>query len=135
MAIPKGFHTITPYFVVRGAADAITLYQKAFGAEVGHRDVRDDGRIRHAQIKIGDSHIMMTDGSPEYAMMKPIQEFGGSPMQIFLYVEDADGLFKRCLDTGMSEVLPMADQPYGRSGGVRDPFGLIWWLTTAPPEA
>lgn len=132
MPIPEGFHTITPYLVVRGAAKAIDLYIQAFGAKSGFRDEHPDGRVRHAQIRIGDSHLMITDGSPEYTFMKPVQEHNGSPIQLFLYVEDADALFKRCLECGMETVMPVEDHPYGRGGGVRDPFGFIWWLTTAP---
>lgn len=132
MPIPEGFHTITPYLVVQQAAEAIDLYVKAFGAERGHCDQTPDGRIRHAQIRIGSSHMMITDGSPEYAFMPPVQHYGGSPVHLFLYVEDADGVFARARAAGMEELMPMSDQPYGRSGGVKDRFGFIWWITTAP---
>lgn len=132
MPIPEGFHTITPYLVVNGATEAIALYEKAFGAEKGHLELTPDGRVRHAQIRIGNSHLMLTDGSSDYEFMQPVQHFGGSPIQLFLYVEDADAVFLRAREAGMEELMPMADQSYGRSGGVTDRFGFIWWITTAP---
>lgn len=132
MPIPEGFHTVTPYVVVNGAARAIELYVKAFGAERGHEDVSPEGRMRHAQIRIGNSHLMLTDGSADYGFMLPVQHFGGSPIHLFLYVDDADSVFRQAVAAGMTEVMGMADQSYGRSGGVRDEFGFIWWITTAP---
>jgi PhnB protein len=75
---------------------------------------------------------MLTDGSPEYVFMPPVQQYGGSPMHLFLYVEDADAVFARARAAGMEELMPMSDQSYGRSGGVKDRFGFIWWITTAP---
>ncbi len=132
MPKPTGFHTITPYFVVQDAAKAIDLWVDAFEAERGHLDIAPEGRIRHAQIRIGDSHLMITDGSPEYSFMQPIQKLGGTPVHLFLYVEDADSMFARARAAGMEELMPMADQPYGRSGGVTDRFGFVWWITTAP---
>ena len=132
MAIPEGFHTMTPYFGLEGAAEAIALYEKAFGAELTYRQDREDGTVRHSQIRIGNSHMMICDVPPDYPGMKSIQAYGGSPINLFLYVEDADALFARCLGAGMSEEMAMSDQPYGRTGGVKDPFGLVWWITTAP---
>ncbi|MCC6264798.1 MAG: VOC family protein [Bryobacterales bacterium] len=132
MSIPEGFHTVTPHLVVQGALEAIALYEQAFGAERGHIETTPEGRLRHGQIRIGDSHLMLCDGSPDYPFMPPIQQFGGSPVHLFLYVEDADAVFRRARSAGMEELMPMADQTYGRSGGVRDRFGLIWWITTAP---
>lgn len=134
MSIPEGFHTITPYLVVQGAMEAIALYEKAFGAEKGYLETTPEGRLRHGQIRIGNSHLMLTDGSPEFAYMPPIQHYGGSPVHLFLYVEDADAVFRQAREAGMEELMPMADQAYGRSGGVRDRFGFIWWITTAPSK-
>ena len=132
MAIPEGFHTVTPYLVIQGAMEAIALYEKAFGAEKGHIETAPDGRLRHGEIRIGTSHLMLTDGSSEYSYMHPVQHYGGSPVQLFLYVEDADAVFRRAREAGMEELEPMANHEYGRSGGVKDRFGLIWWITTAP---
>lgn len=132
MSIPEGFHTITPYLVVKGAAEAIALYEEAFGAEKGHLELTPEGRVRHAQVRIGDSHLMLTDGSSDYTFMLSVQHYGGSPIQLFLYVENADAVFERARKAGMEELMPMADQSYGRSGGVKDRFGFIWWITTAP---
>ncbi|MCU0227523.1 MAG: VOC family protein [Bryobacterales bacterium] len=132
MPIPEGFHTITPYLVVEDAHQAIALWQAAFGAQPGHLDEAPDGRIRHAQIQIGNSHLMITGGSGGFSFMPPIQHFGGTPVHLFLYVEDADAVFAQARAAGMEELMPMADQSYGRSGGLRDRFGFIWWITTAP---
>ncbi|MCW5966749.1 MAG: VOC family protein [Bryobacterales bacterium] len=132
MPIPEGYHTITPYIVVQDAAKAIDLWVEAFGAERGHLEMASDGRIRHAQIRIGNSHLMITDGSSEYAFMSPIQKFGGTPVHLFLYVEKADAVFAQARAAGMEELMPVSDQSYGRSGGVKDRFGFVWWITTAP---
>ena len=132
MAMREGFHTVTPYLVINGAAEAIALYEKAFGAETGYVTTTPEGRLRHGEIRIGNSHLMLTDGNPDFAYMPPVQHYGGSPIHLFLYVEDADAVFRQAREAGMAELEPMADHEYGRSGGVRDRFGLIWWITTAP---
>ena len=129
---PEGFNTATPYICVRGAAKAIEYYKAAFGAvELMHMMDTDGVRIRHAQIKIGDSPFMLSDEYPEFSMMKSLQAFGGSPLSIFLYVDDADAVAARAVAAGGKMIHPMQDQEYGRSGGMADPFGLIWWITTA----
>lgn len=135
MSRPKGFRTVTPYLVIRNAASAIEYYQRALGATQTYRQDTEDGRVRHAQILVGDSHLMICDDHSDFSFIKPVQEFGGSPVHLFLYVDDVDVQFTRCLEAGMEQVMPLQDQSYGRSGGVRDPYGLIWWLTTAPPDS
>jgi len=127
MSKPDGHHTITPYLMIRGAADAIEFYKKAFGATESMRDTDADGRVRHAEIRIGDSHVMIVDETPR-SEMRSVQAFGGSPMNMFLYVDDADALAKQALAAGAKLIMEVQDKPYGRSGGVKDPFGLDWWI-------
>jgi PhnB protein len=128
--VPEGFHTVTPYLVVGDAAGAIEFYKEVFGATELFRQADADGRIRHAEVEIGDSPIMLTDEAPEFGMSGPLA-MGGSPISIFLYVEDADDLFDRAIAAGAEEVEAVRDRPEGdRRGGVRDPFGYVWWLAT-----
>jgi PhnB protein len=130
--IPEGFHTATPYLIISGASEAIEFYKKAFGAKELFRMADPDGRIRHAEIQIGDSPFMITDeGAPEYPDWQSPTSRGGSPVHLYLYVEDCDSLFKQALDAGATELLPMKDQFYGdRSGGITDPYGHIWYIST-----
>jgi PhnB protein len=128
--IPEGFHTVTPYLTVRGAAAAIGFYEEAFGAREIFRWADPDGRIRHAEVVIGDSPIMLTDEAPEFGMRGP-QSLGGSPVHIFLYVDDADAVFDRAISAGATELMPVEDSSDGdRRGGVTDPFGHVWYLGT-----
>jgi len=130
-AIPEGFHTATPYLIIKGAAAAIEFYKQAFGAAEIMRHADPDGKVRHAQIKIGDSPIMVADEFPEFAEWRGPQARGGSPVHIYLYVEDADAVFNRAIAVGATQLLPMQDQWYGdRSGGVTDPFGHVWYVAT-----
>jgi len=130
--IPEGFHTVTPYLIVRDAARAIDFYKQAFGAsELFRTTDPESGKVRHAEIKIGDSPIMLTDESPQFPDWQSPQSRGGTPVHIYLYVEDADTWFKRAITAGAKELLPLKDQDYGdRSGGVTDPFGHIWYVAT-----
>jgi len=128
MSKPAGYHTITPYLMIRGAASAIDFYQTAFGATELSRQTGEDGRVHHAEIQIGDSQVMITDESPQFPELRSVQAFGGSPMNMFLYVDDADALVKRATDAGAKLIMPVEDKPYGRSGGVKDPYGLDWWI-------
>jgi PhnB protein len=128
MSKPEGFHTITPYLMIKGAAHAIEFYKKAFGATELMRQADADGAIRHAEIRIGDSPVMLVDECSEFPEMRAVQTFGGSPMNIFLYVDDADAWQARALAAGATEIMKVEDKPYGRSGGVKDPFGLDWWV-------
>jgi len=136
--IPEGCHTATPYLTVRGAADAIEFYQKAFGATEVMRLGQPDGRIGHAEIRIGDSLIMLSDEFPDYGNLAP-QSIGGSPVTIHLYVEDVDALVRQAVAAGAQVLRPVQDQFYGdRAGRLRDPFGHSWFVAThiedVPPE-
>jgi len=120
--IPQGYHTITPYLVVPGAAQLIDFLKQAFGAEEILRMAQPDGTIMHAEVKIGDSGVMLSEASGEN---KPM------PAMLHLYVEDMDGAYQRALQAGATSLREPADQFYGdRIGGVRDSFGNQWWLAT-----
>ena len=128
--IPDGYHSVTPYLIVRGGADAIEFYQKAFGAVELFRFPSPDGKIGHAEIKIGDSPIMLAD---EYAEMgyKGPQSIGGSPVSLMIYVEDVDQVFNQAVAAGATVKEALQDKFYGdRIGTVIDPFGHRWHLAT-----
>ncbi len=128
--IPEGYHTATPYLIIKGAADAIEFYKKAFGATELMRMSSPGGKIGHAEIKIGDSVIMLADEAPEMNARSP-QSFGGSPISILLYVEDVDAVFNRAVAAGAKVERPVTDQFYGdRIGGLTDPFGHAWYIST-----
>jgi PhnB protein len=129
-AIPDGYHNVTPYLIVNDAAAAIEFYKKAFGATELMRMPKPNGKIGHAEIRIGDSPIMLADEAPEMGARSP-RTFGGSPVSIFLYVDDVDTTFARAVDGGAKVQRPLADQFYGdRTGGVEDPFGHVWYIAT-----
>jgi PhnB protein len=135
---PKGYHTATPYLCVRGAEQAIEFYRKAFGAVESMRVEGPDGRIGHAEIRIGDSPIMLSDEYPDMKWHAP-QAALGSPLMIHLYVEDVDAVAKQALAAGAKELMPVADQFYGDRGGkFADPYGHLWYIATrkedVPPE-
>jgi len=128
--VPEGFHTVTPYVTVRGAAGAIEFYERAFGAREIFRWTDSDGSIRHAEVVIGDSPVMLTDEAPEYGMSGPGSP-GASPVHMLLYVEDADATFDRAIAAGATELMPVEDSNDGdRRGGVTDPFGHVWYIAT-----
>ena len=128
---PEGFHAATPYLICKDAASAIEFYKKAFGATELERITDAEGKVRHAEFKIGDSPFMMTDETPEYPEWQSPQSRGGTPVHIYLYVEDADEVFDRAIAAGATQLLAVQDQFYGdRSGGVTDPFGHIWYIAT-----
>ncbi len=136
--IPNGYHTATPYLIIKGAAQAIEFYKKAFGAAEMTRMTQPDGRVGHAEIKIGDSLIMLADEFPEMGARSP-QSLGGSPVSILLYVQDVDALTSKAITAGAKVVRPVKDQFYGdRSGSLEDPFGHQWHIAThvedVPPE-
>ncbi|HZE36038.1 MAG TPA: VOC family protein [Candidatus Eisenbacteria bacterium] len=129
-AIPDGYHSATAYLVVDGATRAIDFYKRAFGAQELLRIPAPGNRVGHAEIKIGDSVIMLADEHPEIHARGP-QHYGGSPVSILLYVDDVDVLFKQAIVAGGTETRPVADQFYGdRSGSLKDPFGHSWHLST-----
>ena len=128
--IPDGYHTVTPYLIVKDAASAIEFYKKAFGATEAMRLSEPGGRIGHAEIRIGDAPIMLSDEYPEMDVRSP-QSLGGSPVLIHLYVDDVDALASRAVAAGAKLLRPVADQFYGdRSGTLTDPFGHRWMIAT-----
>jgi PhnB protein len=136
--IPAGHRTVTPYLAIKNGADALEFYKKAFGATEVYKLMLPDGRLGHAEIRLGDSVIMLADEFPEFGGKSP-QTLGGSPVSIHLYVEDVDAFFARAVAAGASERKPVTDQFYGdRSGELEDPFGHLWWVAThkedVPPD-
>ena len=128
--IPDGYHSVTPYISVKGAADAIEYYKKAFGAIELFRMAGPDGKIGHAEIKIGDSPIMLADEYPEMEFVSP-KTLGGSPVGLMIYVDDVDTVYNRSIAAGGQEVKPLQDQFSGdRSGTLKDPFGHVWTVAT-----
>ena len=128
--IPEGYHSITPYLSVRGASEALEFYKKAFGAEELTRMPMPDGKIAHAEMRIGDSVIMLADEFPDSGFSAP-PTIGGTTSLIMIYVDDVDATFKRALASGGKETRPLTDQFYGdRSGTLVDPFGHVWTVAT-----
>jgi len=120
--IPDGYHTVTPYLVLRDAAGLIEFLQQAFDAEEIERMQAPDGGITHAEVRIGDSVIMMGDANESVPPM---------PAMIHLYLEDSDAAYQRALEAGATSLREPEDQFYGdRTGGVQDAFGNQWWLAT-----
>src|SRR5437763_14338970 len=114
--IPDGYHTATPYLIVKGAAEAIEFYKKAFGAKELMRFADPSGKVGHAEIKIGDSPIMLADEYPDMGIRSP-QTLGGSPVIILLYVHDVDALTQQALAAGAKVERPVTDQFYGDRSG------------------
>ncbi len=136
--IPEGYHSATPYLIVKNAAEAIAFYQRAFEATELLRMADRNGVIAHAEIKIGDSVIMLADENPNLGYRGP-RSLGGSSVSILLYVADVDATFERAIQAGARVQRPVANQFYGdRSGAVEDPFGHFWTISThvedVPPE-
>jgi PhnB protein len=128
--IPEGYHSITPYLIVTGAASAVEFYKHAFGARELLRIPHPDGRIGHAELQIGDSRIMLADEFPEMGARSPMS-LGGTPVGIQLYVDDVDTVVARALAAGAKMIRPVKDQFYGdRSGTLNDPFGHQWTIST-----
>ena len=128
--VPEGYHTVTPYLIFDGAGGAIEFYKRALGASEVLRLDDPSGRIHHAEIKIGDSCIMLADEHPELQALSP-KTIGGSPVSLHVYVEDVDAAVDRAVKAGAKLVRPVADQFYGdRTGGIEDPFGYRWFIAT-----
>lgn len=128
--IPDGYHAVTPYLIVRGGDQAIAFYQRAFEAVELLRMDGEPGKVAHAELRIGDSVVMLADEHPEFLAKSPAA-YGGSPVHLVLYVEDCDATFARTVAAGASILRPLRDQFYGdRSGTVQDPFGHQWTITT-----
>ena len=129
-AIPKGFHTATPYLCVDDAASAIDYYKRAFGAKEQNRMGAPDGKIGHATLEIGDSLIMLSDPMPGGSVMPPTT-LGGTTSSVFLYVKDVDAVFEKAVKAGATVDMQVADQFWGdRFGTVTDPFGHHWSIAT-----
>ncbi len=129
-AIPSGYHSVTPYLLINGAADAIEFYKTAFGATELLRLQDPEGRISHGEICIGNSHIMLADEHPEMDFLGP-KTRGGTTVSLLIYVEDADTMFAQAIQAGAVEMRPLCDQFYGdRSGAVTDPWGHVWSIAT-----
>jgi PhnB protein len=129
-AIPAGYHNITPYLMVRNAAAAIDFYKKAFNAIELMRFPGPGGKIMHAEVKIGDSPVMLADEMPEEGHVGP-QTLGGVGVSMMLYVEDVDTRFAQAIAAGATIKRPVEDQFYGdRTGTLVDPFGHVWSIGT-----
>jgi len=129
--IPDGYHTLTPFLTCRDAARAIEFYKKAFGAEVrGGVAKGPDGKVMHAELKIGDSIIMLSDEFPEFGSLSP-QAVGGSGMGLHIYLDGVDAAFDRAVKAGAQVEMPVMDQFWGdRYGKLKDPFGHKWSIAT-----
>jgi PhnB protein len=129
-AIPEGYHSVTPYLVMRDAAKAIDFYKRALGATEKYRFGEPGGKIGHAEIKVGDSMIMLADEMPDMGFRGP-QSLGGSSVSLMVYVDDVDTQFKRAIEAGAKVKQDLKDQFYGdRSGTIEDPFGHVWTIAT-----
>ncbi len=118
--IPENHHTVMPYIIVKNASGFITFTEKVFGAIKTYTAMRDENTIMHAEVMIGDSPIMFADATDKYMP---------NTAALFIYVTNADEVYKKAIEAGSTIVTEMADQTYGRSGGVTDPFGNTWWIT------
>jgi PhnB protein len=136
--IPEGYHTITPYLSVNGAAAAIDFYKRAFGAQELFRMPAPEGKIGHAELQIGDSRFMLADEYPELNFRGP-KAFGGTPVMMHVYVEDVDATFAQAVAAGAEVTRPLRNEFYGdRTASLKDPFGHSWSIGThiedVPPE-
>ena len=128
--IPDAYRTAIPYFIVNDAASAIEFYKVAFGATEYVRLADPSGKVMHAEIRIGNSPLMLADEFPDMGYRSP-QSLGGSPVSVLLYVEDVDALFSQAIAAGAKETMAVADQFDGdRRGTLTDPFGHVWLLAT-----
>ena len=125
--IPEGYHTATPYLIVKDADSALEFYKKAFGAIILERMEGPDGKVMHAEIKIGDSPVMIGEHQDvDVPKSKSLPH-----VSIYLYVEDADAVVSQALAAGAKELAPVSDKFYGnREGGIEDPFSITWWVAT-----
>jgi PhnB protein len=128
--IPDGYTTVTPYLYIKGAAQALDFYKKAFDAVELFRMADPSGRIGHAEIQIGNARIMLADEHPEMGVLSPLS-LGGASSSILLYVENVDARFAQAVAAGGTALRPLTDQFYGdRSGSLKDPFGHQWTIAT-----
>ncbi len=128
--VPEGYHNITPYLFVRSAASAIDFYKNIFGATEIMRMPGSNGKIMHAELRIGDSIVMLADENPQTGMMSP-QTVGGFSVGMHLYLENVDQVVQKAVESGAKLLRPIKNQFYGdRSGSVLDPFGHMWSIAT-----
>jgi PhnB protein len=128
--IPDGYHTVTPHLAIRGASRALEFYAKAFGAEEMFRMPGPDGTVMHAEVRIGDSIVMIGEEAPQMGALSP-QALGGSPVSLLLYVPDVDASFARATAAGCVAQMPPTDMFWGdRYGKLQDPFGHVWAIAT-----
>jgi PhnB protein len=124
-------HTITPHLVVRNGTKAIDFYKRAFGAQELHVSTTPDGRVMHATLKIGNSHVFLADEFPEFGPERSPETLGGASVTLNVYVPDADAVFNQAVGAGAAVTMPLADQFWGdRYGMVKDPFGHSWAIAT-----
>jgi PhnB protein len=130
--IPKGYHSVTPYLVIQGAAQAIEYYKKVFGATETVRMPGPNGTVAHAELKIGNSQIMLADENPSMGQgHASAATIGASPVSLYVYIKDVDKVFERAVAEGATVLKAVQDQFYGdRSGFLRDPFGHLWGIAT-----
>lgn len=122
LPIPAGYQTVMPYLILKNAAAFLQFTQDVFGAFEKYRTMRDEDHIAHAELTIGDSTIMLADSTEQYPP---------STAGMFVFVASADETYQKAIDAGATSVMELSDQPYGRTCGVQDPFGNVWWITTA----
>ena len=122
MNIPNSHQTVMPYLILKDAGRFLDFADSVFDTETLHKTMREDDKtIRHGEIKIGDSTIMFGNSSPEWE---------ASPANLFVYVEDADATYQKALDHGAISMMDLKDESYGRTCGVKDPCGNVWWITS-----
>ena len=128
--VPQGYHTVTPYLIVKNAVKALDFYRRAFGAQELMRFDQPDGKIGHAEIKVGDSPVMLADEFPDMGFRSP-ETLGGAGVGLMIYVENVDSMFSQALSAGAKQLKPVQDQFWGdRTGTVTDPFGHVWTIAT-----
>jgi PhnB protein len=134
LPIPKGYHAVTSYLSIQGAAQALDYYKRAFGAKELVRMPMPDGKVGHAEIKVGDSHVMLADEMPSMGFLSP-QARGGTTVQLHLYVNDVDATVQKAVAAGGKLTRPVEDKFYGdRAGTVEDPYGHVWYIATHKEE-
>jgi uncharacterized glyoxalase superfamily protein PhnB len=121
MKIPENYQTVMPYLILENAVAFIEFTKKVFDAKETHKTMRDENTIMHAEIMIGGSTIMFAEATKDFKV---------SNAGLFVYVDNADERFETALSNGSTIVTELSNQPYGRSGGIKDPFGNVWWITS-----
>ena len=130
--MPEGYHTATPYLTYRDANGALDFVKTVFSAAVRMCEKDDEGGIRHAEFTIGDSAFMLAQETKAFPELRSIEAFNGSPVQVFLYLDDVDAIATKAVAAGATLTYPLENKAYGRSCGFRDPFGLTWWVSSPP---